>query len=123
MSSDDIQKIAGAILRSVSGMGVAQAGVLGCGSTSGVQNPFSCSYSFPQTYGCDAPQSYRCGGSSGNFSCTGGATDDFECAIDFSCPPPNGFSCHYSFDDEDCQGVFNCNWAFGCGNGGGDYNN
>lgn len=59
-----------------------------------------------------------------NFVCRGGTWDDFECGQNnvFDC---NNFTCESSFDDEDCEGQFECapGTEFRCGNGGAEYNN
>lgn len=55
-----------------------------------------------------------------DFKCTGGVLDDFECTVNFTCGTPdhqNQFRCENSFDDEDCEGGFTCNW-FNCADGG-----
>ncbi len=128
MGSDDIQKIASAILRSVSGVGVAQAGTMGCGATTGTLSPYSCAPNFiGDTFDCQAPMIFRCGGTSGGFTCVGNLPDDFSCYVDFSCPPPGGFVCQYSFDNsglgDDCVAIFDeggCGFSCG-GAGGADY--
>jgi DNA-directed RNA polymerase specialized sigma24 family protein len=53
---------------------------------------------------------------SNDFLCEGGWWDDFECASRFDCGTENQqnqFRCVWSYDDEDCETAFHCDW-FNC---------
>ncbi len=54
-----------------------------------------------------------------DFLCEGGWWDDFECSSNFHCgtgDQENQFRCVWSYDDEDCETAYHCDW-FVCESG------